>query len=65
MNQTEVAVAPEDKIQEVKIEDHSKEKEQRHRQLLLFTGLGCLALGASGSVSELVSFRVRLKGVRE
>ena len=65
MNQPAVAPAAEDDIQEVKIEDRTEEKEKRKKQLLLLTGLGCLLIGSGGSLTELISFKIRLKGVRK
>ncbi|MGN0702864.1 MAG: hypothetical protein ACI4KL_06815 [Lentihominibacter sp.] len=49
-------------VEEVKKEDNTEEKEKEQKMILLFTGLGCLAVALGGAASELISFRIRLKG---
>ena len=57
--QTETAAFKD--VEEVKKEDNTEEKEKEQKMILLFTGLGCLGVGLGGAVSELISFRIRLK----
>ena len=51
-------------IDEVLVEDNTEEKEARRRTLLVLTALMCITIAAGGSVAELLSFRIRLRGIK-
>lgn len=58
--QSQTLTAATEDITEVEIEDKTEEKKDKQKKILMLTGLGCILLGISGGVSELVVFNRRL-----